>query len=226
MRSVVSRAAVWQKLGALALALIVCGGCAEQAAGPAATPSPTIAMPQARPSPTPPTRAVPATRPPAQSSPSATPPPTAQPSATPPAGSLAPAAPTAPPAPFAYVWPTYLPANMRVSPAESRVAREGEVGPDGLGFFIVTFTDGVGKLVIGGGATAPLPLTGEQRHITVGGREATLTTNGEQRQVVFVATSGSLFVYSSHLSEEELLRVAGSLQPIDVRDLRALVGAG
>jgi hypothetical protein len=57
----------------------------------------------------------------------------------------------------------------------------------------------------------------------VGSREATLTTNGEQRQVVFAATSGSLFVYSSQLSEEELLRVAGSLQPIEVQDLRALV---
>jgi hypothetical protein len=114
---------------------------------------------------------------------------------------------------------------MHVSPGESRVARESEVGPDGLGFFIVTFTDGTAKLVVGGGATEMLPLAGEQRRLTVSGREATLTTNGDQRQLAFVAPRGRLFVYGSHLSEEELLRVAGSLQPIDVQDLRALVGS-
>jgi hypothetical protein len=128
------------------------------------------------------------------------------------------------PAPFAYLWPAYLPPNMRISPSETRVAREGEVAEDGTGFFILTFTDGVGKLVIGGGATETLPLTGEQRSLTVGGRDATLTTKGEQRQLVFVVAAGRLFIYSSQLSEEELLRVAESLQPISVQDLRALAG--
>jgi hypothetical protein len=58
----------------------------------------------------------------------------------------------------------------------------------------------------------------------VAGRDATLTTGAAGRQVVFDMPKGSLFVYSSTLSEEELLRVAGSLQPIDVVELRSRVG--
>jgi hypothetical protein len=224
-RSIVGRAA-GRRLAALALALIVCGGCADQAAGPVARPSPTIAAPVLRFSPTPAVPGALATSPPIVPARTATPP-AAQPSATPPTATTPLAAQpsaTPPPAPFAYMWPTYLPANMQVSRAETRVAHEGEIGQNGVGFFIVTFTDGAAKLVIGGGATETLPLAGEQRHITVSGRAATLTSSGEQRQLAFVESSGSLFVYGSHLSEEELLRVAGSLQPIDVRDLRALVG--
>src|SRR6266511_1988469 len=138
----------WRNLSALALALIVCG-CGGQVAEPPTLPSPTLAAPLVRPSPTlgvPGTAAarLPATRPP-----------------------VAPPA-TAPAAPFAYLWPVYLPANMQISPAESRVPHEGEIGQNDLGFFIVTFTDGAAKLVIGGGATETLPLTGEQRRITVG----------------------------------------------------------
>jgi hypothetical protein len=112
---------------------------------------------------------------------------------------------------------------MQISPSESRVASDDEIGQDGLGFFIVTFADATAKLVIGGGATEALPLTGEQRRMTVGGREATLTTNGDKRQLVFRVSNGKLFVYSSGLSEEALLQIAGSLQPIEVQDLRALV---
>ncbi len=74
--------------------------------------------------------------------PSATPP--AAPAATQPAGSAA-ATPTIAPAPFSYLWPTYLPPNMRISPSETRVAREGEIAEDGIGFFILTFTDGTAK---------------------------------------------------------------------------------
>jgi hypothetical protein len=124
-----------------------------------------------------------------------------------------------------YLWPAYLPADMRVSPGESRVAHAGETGQDAGGFFIVTINSGNDKLVIGGGATETLPLTGEQRRISVGGRPATLTTGVAGRQVVFDVSAGSLFVYSSSLSEAELLRVAGSLQPIDVAELRQRVGA-
>ncbi|HEX5691418.1 MAG TPA: hypothetical protein VFX76_15495, partial [Roseiflexaceae bacterium] len=125
---------------------------------------------------------------------------------------------------FTYLWPAYLPADMAVSPQESRVARDGELGQNGLGFFIVTFAAGTGRLVIGGGATATLPLTGDQRRVEVAGRGATLTTGAAGRQVVFDTPSGSLFVYSSTLSEDELLRVAGSLEPIDIADLRARIG--
>jgi hypothetical protein len=114
---------------------------------------------------------------------------------------------------------------MQVATKESRVPREGEVGQDGLGFFIVTFASGTSRLVVGGGATDTLPLTGDQRRVEVGGRAATLTTSDPQRQVVFDVPKGKLFVYSSILSEDELLRVAGSLQPIDLPELRRRVGA-
>ena len=42
--------------------------------------------------------------------------------------------------------------------------------------------------------------------------------------MVFDVPKGSLFVYSSGLSEEELLRVADSLGPIDLLELRQRVG--
>jgi hypothetical protein len=200
-------AAVW--LLALALALVL-GGCAGEAAAPAAAPSPTIAA-QARQSSAPQATARAPTRSATTAVPASTP--RAEPTATPPQ-----------PAPFVYLWPAYVPADMRVSPGESRVAREGEIGQNGQGFFIVTFAAGTGRLVIGGGATDTLPLTGEQRRVAVAGREATLTTGAAGRQIVFDVPVGSLFVYSSTLSEEELLRVAGSLEPIDVAELRKRVG--
>jgi hypothetical protein len=209
----------WRNLSALALALILCG-CGDQVAEPPARPSPTLAAPLVRPSPTLGVPGTTAARLPATRAPVAPPA-----TATPPAGSPAQPGPPAPAAPFAYLWPAYLPANMQISPAESRVPREGEVGQNDLGFFIVTFTDGPAKLVIGGGATETLPLTGEQRRITVGGRTATLTINGSQHQLAFDVPKGSLFVYSSSLSEDELLRVADSLKPIDLLELRKRVGA-
>jgi hypothetical protein len=195
---------------ALVLLLVFLGGCAGETAAPVASPSPTIAA-QVVQTPT----ATSAARPTAQQSLAASPSAAAQraePSPTPP-----------PQVAFTYLWPAYIPADMRVSPGESRVAREGEIGQNGLGFFIVTFAAGTGRLVIGGGATETLPLTGDQRRIQVAGRDATLTTGAAGRQVVFDMPKGSLFVYSSTLSEDELLHVAGSLQPIDVAELRSRV---
>ena len=192
----------WISIPILALTL---AGCADSAAAPTAVvPSPTIAAAG---------RA--ATRPPA----TPTPPVFASPTAGPPAGTPARLE------PFTYLWPTYLPSGMQLSPRETRVPREGEIGQNGLGFFIVTFASGPGRLVIGGGATDALPLTGVERRVEVGGRAATLTTSDPQRQVTFDMPNGSLFVYSSSLSEAELLQVAGSLQPIDLAELRVRVGA-
>jgi hypothetical protein len=205
------------------LVALALSGCGDQGAVPAGTPSPTIAVaPSARPSPTPP--GVFATRPPAVPSAAATAPAASNRAATALARTPAQLAATVPPAPFAYLWPAYLPPGMQLSPAETRVPREGETGPEGLGFFIATFASGPTRLVIGGGATDALPLSGEQRRVSVGPRAATLTTSGDRRQIVFDAQRGSLFVYSSGLSEEELLRVAGSLKPIDLQELRRRAG--
>jgi hypothetical protein len=203
---------------ALALALTL-AGCADTSATPtAAAPSPTIAAPPPRPSAT---AAVAggATRAPATAQPTATPPVFAAPTAAPQAGT-----PTTL-EPFVYLWPAYLPDGWQLASSESRVPHEGEIGQNGLGFFVVTFASGAGRLVIGGGATDALPLTGDERRVEVGGRAAILMTNDPQRQVTFQVPKGSLFVYSSSLSEEELLRVAGALQPIDLTELRARVGA-
>jgi hypothetical protein len=124
-----------------------------------------------------------------------------------------------------YFWPTYLPADMRPSPTESRVARDDEIGENGLGFYIVTLNAGNHKLVVGGGdLQAALPLVGSEQSITVGNRTGKLVTSGEQRQIIFEVPKGLLFIYSLGLSEQELLRVAESLQPINVSDLRARAG--
>ena len=203
-------------LVALILALTGCGGTV--ATPTAAAPSPTIAAPPPRPSVTPGAAGAAATRAPATAQPTATPPTFASPTAASQAGTPTKLE------PFVYLWPGYLPEGMQLSPRESRVPREGEIGQNGLGFFIVTFAEGKGRLVVGGGATEPLPLTGEERRVEIGGRAATLTTNDQQHQVTFDVPEGSLFVYSSSLSEDELLRVAGSLQPIDLTELRARVG--
>lgn len=205
---------------AMVFALLACAGCAGQdTPRQAVTPSPTIAGAALQQSPRQPGTATgaraTATRPPSPS----------RPAPTPTAGiAIAPGA-TAVPASFSYLWPAYLPPGMQVSPAESRVAREGEVGEGGIGFFIVTFASGSRKLVVGGGATETLPLVGDERHISVGSRQATLTTSGDQRQIVFDVSPGRLFVYGFGIDEADLLRVAGSLEPIDVRDMRARVGA-
>jgi hypothetical protein len=204
---------------ALSLVLTLVG-CADTATTPTTiVPSPTIAAPPPHPSATPPAAGGSATLPPATAQPTPTPPTFASPTAAAQAGTSATSE------PFVYLWPAYLPDGWQLSPGESRVPREGEIGQNGLGFYIVTFASGTGRLVIGGGATEALPLTGDERPIEVGGRAVTLTTNGQQHQLIFEVPKGSLFVYSSSLNEDELLRVAGSLQPIDLTELRARVGA-
>jgi hypothetical protein len=120
-----------------------------------------------------------------------------------------------------YLWPAYLPAGFQVAPAESRVAREDQVDTNGLGFYIVTLNNGASKLVVGGGGIADaLPLAGEERQVTSGGRTARLISSGEQRELIFDVPQGKLFVYGSGLSEDELLKVAESLGPIDPQALR------
>jgi hypothetical protein len=199
---------------ALALGLALCAGCANQPASvPTAVPSPLVAAQASQPAP------------------GAQPPAVPQPTATPPYFGAQVAPPTAIPAsqplanPSVYFWPRYLPPNMRPAPNESRVASDNEVGANGLGFFIVTLNASGQKLVVGGGDIQDvLPLAGAEQKITAGARSGTLITNGEQRQIVFDVPKGKLFVYSQGLSEQELMRVAESLQPIAVEDLRARAG--
>jgi hypothetical protein len=128
--------------------------------------------------------------------------------------------------PSIYLWPTYLPPNMRPSPTESRVASAGQIGDAGLGFYIITLNNGPQKLSIGGGDLPEvLPLSGDQRAITVGTRAGTLITTGDRREIVFNMARGKLFIYSAGLAEEELIKIAESLQPIDVNTLRDLASA-
>ena len=205
-------------LAVLALPLIA--GCANQgASAPAApgAPSPTIAAAQVQPAParpTPTNAAIggqPAATPAIQAV-------LAQPTTGIPTQAGGPAA-----EPSIYLWPTYLPPNMRPSPTESRVASEGQTGEAGLGFYIITLNNGPQKLSIGGGDLSDvLPLSGEQREITAGTRTGKLITSGDQREIVLNMARGKLFLYSSGLDEQELLKVADSLQPIDVKSLRAL----
>jgi hypothetical protein len=196
-----------------ALALLLIAGCASQSAPPApSAPTPTIAAAQVQPAPARPTPTIAAIG--------------GQPSATP-AIQAAPTQSAAAPAaePSIYLWPTYLPPNMRPSPTESRVARAGQAGEAGLGFYIITLNNGPQKLSIGGGDLADvLPLSGEQREITAGTRAGTLITSGDRREIVFNMARGKLFLYSTGLEEQELLKIAESLQPIDVNTLRELVG--
>ena len=114
---------------------------------------------------------------------------------------------------------------MRPSPTESRVASEGQTGEAGLGFYIITLNNDSQKLSIGGGDLSDvLPLNGDQRAITAGARAGTLITSGDRREIVFNMARGKLFLYSTGLEEQELLKIAESLQPIDVKTLRDLVG--
>jgi hypothetical protein len=194
-----------------ALALLLAGCAGQGASAPPGAPSPTVAAARAQPAP-------------AQSTPT----PGAiggRPTAA--AGlQAAPAQPGAGPAaePSIYLWPSYIPPNMRPSPSESRVASEGQTGEAGLGFYIITLNADQQKLSIGGGDISDvLPLSGEQRLIAAGARSGTLITSGDRREIVFDIARGKLFVYSAGLSEEELLKVAASLQPIDVKTLRELI---
>lgn len=199
-------------LAGTALALLACAACGGQPAASTAlpAPSPTIAAVVI-----PPTAELAATQPVAAA--------TAAPTNTPPPEQAAgtPAA-----EPTIYLWPSYLPAGLTPAPKESRVSGENELGDAELGFYLITLNGEGKKLAIGGGGLREaLPLAGERRALTVGGRAATLISSGDQRELIFEVSRGKLFVYSVGLSEEELLRVGESLQPIDVRTLRELIAS-
>lgn len=194
------------------LALLLCAACGEASAPPAPpAASPTIAAAvrsptPARPSPSP---ANPAAQPAATR---------AQPAIATSAAGQAPA-----PEPTIYLWPAELPPDLKISPKESRVSGDGEVGPNGLGFYIVTLNARDKKMVIGGGDLGEaLPLIGDERAVTVGNRSGKLITKDQQRELVLDISRGKLFLYSLGFTEAELLRAAASLQPIDVRALREL----
>lgn len=124
-----------------------------------------------------------------------------------------------------YLWPAYVPPGMAPAPQESLVSGTKEVGSGGLGFYIITLNGSATKLTIGGGGIdTPLPLDGEQRRVTASGRAGTLITSGDRREIIFDVSPGKLFLYSAGLSEQDLLKVADSLQPIDVEALRVLAG--
>jgi len=208
---------------ALSLALLVLAGCQSQGAGAPTSPSapsPTIAAAVIQPAPAQPTPTIAALG----GQPTAVPAIQAAP-ANPAAGNstqvVAPAA-----EPSIYLWPTYLPPNMQLSPAESRVASADQTGEAGLGFYLITLNNGPQKLSIGGGDLQDvLPLSGDQRSITAGARTGTLISTGDRREIVFNMARGKLFIYGAGLDEQELLKIAESLQPIDVNTLRGLVGA-
>lgn len=125
--------------------------------------------------------------------------------------------------PFEYQWPAYQPEGFTLAPNESRVARDEEVPFGGVGFFVVTFNAAAQKLVVGGGSTEALPLQGEQQVVTIGEREAQLITSGDQRQIQFEQANSRLFIYGFGVSEEEIIRVAESLEPISITELRSRV---
>ena len=112
---------------------------------------------------------------------------------------------------------------MRIAANESRVAREDEIGTTGTGFYLVTLNGSGRKLVIGGGATDALPLIGDTRDVAYDDGTAKLTTHSDARQLVFIHDRAKFFVYSSGLSEQELMLVAESMVPTDITALRAQV---
>jgi len=123
-----------------------------------------------------------------------------------------------------YVWPSYVPEGMRLSPPESRVASTHEIGSSGMGFYVMVLNGNNHKLSIGGGDIKDtIPITGDERDITAGKLSGKLITNGVYREIVFNVSRGKLFVYSTGLSEAELLKVAESLQPTDLQTLRNMV---
>lgn len=187
---------------------LLCVGCGGEASRPVVRPTATIAVAALAPAAAP---VVPSPTP--QPSPTV-----AQPTATAPiARSEADAT------QFEYLWPAYIPEAMQLSPDESRVAQSGEVGANSLGFYLVTFNGEAQKLVIGGGSIEHFPIGGVERRITVGSRTATFTSDGEQRQIVFDQAIGQLFVYGFGVGEEELLRVAESLQLVALNELQQRV---
>lgn len=207
-----------QRIILAGLALLLLTSCASQSAR-APAPTPTIAAAALQPAParSTPTIAAIGGRPTAKPAIQAAP-------ANPPAIiSTQTGAPIAEPS--IYLWPTYLPQNMRPAPAESRVASPSQIGDAGMGFYLITLNNGPQKLSIGGGDLPEvLPLSGDQRAITAGTRAGTLITSGDRREIVFNMARGKLFVYSAGLDEQELLKIAESLQPIDVKSLRELAG--
>jgi hypothetical protein len=214
--------------GAL-LAALLCAGCGRQpqAAPTTGAETPAAVVATTAPSPAPALGAAPlpvetATQP----APLAA---TAAPAGTQPSAS-SPEAPTSLPvsplaeAPFTYLWPAYLPEDLRPAPAESRIARDGELGAEEIGFYIVTFSGEGRKLILGGGAAEAIPLTGRISTVLIGEQGARLITSGEQRQLLITGYQGSLFVHGIGISEEELTRVAESLRPLDVREMRERAG--
>lgn len=195
---------------ALAFSGVACVACSTQAAPtPVPAPSPTTAAiiipPTTMLSPTPPPQA------------------TSAASVTAPTNTPLQAAATLTPEPTIYLWPSYIPTGMQPAPEESRVSGENELGDSDLGFYLITLNGNGNKLAIGGGGLPDvLPLAGDTRPIQAGTRKGTLITSSDQREIVIDVARGTLFVYSKGLSEEELLRVAASLQPIDARALRTL----
>lgn len=125
--------------------------------------------------------------------------------------------------PFEYQWPAYQPEGFTLAPNESRVARDEEVPFGGVGFFVVTFNAATEKLVVGGGSTEALPLQGEQQVVTIGEREGQLITSGDQRQIRLEQANSHVFIYGFGVSEEEIIQVAESLEPISVTELRSRV---
>lgn len=197
----------------------LCAGCGARPAAEAVPPSPTIAAMAQQP-----TAAPPAPAPSRAASPqAATAPPLPLATGTPAPGATAEAAPESDDVPFAYLWPEHIPAGMTPAPAESRIARDGELGPGDIGFFVVTFNGGDRKLVVGGGAAEPFPITGRISTLALGERGARLVTSEGQRQLVISGTQGALFVYGVGIAEDELVQVAESLRPIDVAELRRRV---
>jgi len=121
------------------------------------------------------------------------------------------------------LWPEYLPEGMAPAARESRIAADGELGPGDIGFFVVTWNGGGRKLVIGGGAAEPFPLSGRITTLEIGGRGARLVTSDKERQLTLSGSEGNVFVYGIGLDEAELIRVAEALRPIDVAEMRQRV---
>ncbi|HMO59818.1 MAG TPA: hypothetical protein PKA05_09750 [Roseiflexaceae bacterium] len=124
---------------------------------------------------------------------------------------------------FEYLWPEFLPEGMQLSSGETRVAQEGEIGAGEIGFFVLTFQDGGRKLVVGGGATDAIPLSGRIESLMIGNRPARRVSGDIGEMIVFERVQGTLFVFGIGMTRDELEQVAASLTPIDIRELREKV---
>lgn len=216
----------WMRVVGLACVLLYCVACAESSATqPQTTELPTLVVPPTRT----PTVAAPITQ--ATASAAA---PTASSAATSQAISPTSVIPVIPTtngaatisADFQYLWPTYLPANMALFRKETRIPKDDESGVDNLGFFLLTFSDGQGKIFFGGGSTDVIPLTGAAETtetLTIAGRSAVLTTAKNQALLDITLNKGKLFLFGWNIDGETLVQVAESLQPIDLEVLRQVV---